>query len=43
MLNKCYPCVYFSFVEANKVEGGFMCLSKKVQGKRHFLGVKLGG
>lgn len=26
VLNKCYPCVYFTFVETNK---GFMCLSKK--------------
>lgn len=26
VLNKCYPCVYFTFVGPNK---GFMCLSKK--------------
>lgn len=24
VLNKCDPCVYFTFVQAYKVEGGFM-------------------
>lgn len=39
VLNKCDPCVYFTFVQAYKVEGGFMCLSKKVSGEATLFGL----
>lgn len=33
MLYTCDPCVYFTFVHANKVEAGFMYPSEKTSGE----------
>lgn len=41
VLNKCASCVYFTFVQANKV-GGFTRLGKKASGEAGLSGGKAG-